>query len=257
MIASGIVGAFFGVAAAWVVVGYVKHWNTSRPHDAGAFTVYAKTALVEWWATLRTWLVFATGIRKSGPWQALVPEAGPPIALVHGYMMNRSSMAWIARALRKRGFANLVLLDPRPIFAPLETQADWLADEVRRISAHCGGADVVLVAHSQGGLLSRIAAQRHPTLPLKQIFTIGSPHLGTLMATRSRTPNGVQMRYQSSFLQALTPPVVPLCSIYSDMDNIVFPKETSRLGESVELHGVGHHALCFSDVVVDAIVRRL
>lgn len=246
-----------GTAAAWVGAGYAMHWRASGPHAPGDAKAYVSTAVGEWVATLRTWAVFGSGVFKSGVWRDYSPEAGPPIALVHGYMMNRSSMAWIAGALQRRGLGNLVLLEPRPKFAPLETQADWLAAEVRRLSEHCGGAKVVLIAHSQGGLLSRIAAQRHPDLPLQRIFTIGSPHMGTLMAARSRTPNGLQMRYKSPFLQALTAPVVPICSIYSDLDNIVFPKETSCLGESIELHGIGHHALCFSEQVVDLIAQRI
>jgi pimeloyl-ACP methyl ester carboxylesterase len=193
-------------------------------------------------------------LAAAGPFAPYVRDGGPPIALLHGYMMNRSSMAWMAKGLKRRGHANVVSLEARPHRAMLEVQAEALARDLRRLSEHAGGVKVVVIAHSQGGLLARIAVTREPDLPVAGVITIGSPHAGTVLASVVRSPNGRQMRWNSPFLRELPAPPVPFVSIYSDLDNIVFPKETSKLGRSIELPGLGHHALCFSPRVLDAVL---
>ena len=242
------------IAAVWVCFGYVGHWRSAEARPS--FLAYIWAGFVEWLATIATWLMFPLGVRKSGPWASDAGDA-MPVVLIHGYMMNRSSMYWIAYTLKRMGFTRQALLDPRPLYAPMEEQADWIAREVRRYSQHCGGRRVAVVAHSQGGVLARIAAVRHPDLPLEHIVTIGSPHRGTRMAKRSRTANGIQMRFESPFLVGVGTPDVPVTSIYSDLDNIVFPKSSSAFGEAIELHAVGHHALCFSGRVAREAVRAL
>ena len=243
-----------GVAAGWVAIGYGTHWRTTakgRP----TLRSYLRAFGPEWVSTIRTWVGYPSALMPVGPFAPFVAGGGPPIALIHGYMMNRSSMAWIGKQLRARGYANVTSLEARPHAATMEVQAEALAQDIRRWSEHAGGVKVIIVAHSQGGLLTRVALSKDPTLPIAGVVTIGSPHAGTVMAQAARTANAKQMRYGSEFLRDLPKPEVPFVSIYSDLDNIVFPKETSRFGRCVELPGIGHHALCFSPAVLSAVVE--
>ncbi|MEZ0311956.1 MAG: esterase/lipase family protein [Myxococcota bacterium] len=243
-----------GVAAGWVAIGYGAHWRATasgRPK----LGKYLRAFGPEWISTIRTWVGYPSALTPVGPFAPFVPAGGPPIALIHGYMMNRSSMAWIGKQLRARGYGNVTSLEARPHAATMEVQADALAHDIRRWSEHAGGAKVIVVAHSQGGLLTRVALSKDPTLPISGVVTIGSPHAGTVMARVARTANAKQMRYGSEFLRDLPKAEVPFVSIYSDLDNIVFPKETSRFGRCVELPGIGHHALCFSPEVLSAVVE--
>ncbi len=248
-----LVATTAAVAAAWVAIGYGAHWRATpigRPNLGN----YLRAFVPEWLATIRTWVSYPTALIPVGPFAPFVLDGGPPIALIHGYMMNRSSMAWIGKQLRARGYANVTSLEARPHAATMEVQASALAQDIRRWSEHAGGARVVIVAHSQGGLLTRVALSIDKELPIAGVVTIGSPHAGTVMAQAARTANAKQMRYGSEFLRGLPKPEVPFVSIYSDLDNIVFPKETSRYGRCVELPGIGHHALCFSPEVLSAVV---
>lgn len=254
LFAASIAATTVGVAAGWVAIGYSVHWRTAasaRP----PLRRYARAFVPEWLATIRTWVGYPSGMTALGPFAPVVADGGPPIALIHGYMMNRSSMAWFAKQLRARGYENVTSLEARPHAATMETQAEALAQDIRRYSEHAGGVPIIVVAHSQGGLLTRVALARDPSLPVRGVVTVGSPHAGTVMAQVSRTPNARQMRYGSQFLKELPEPSVPFVSIYSDLDNIVFPKETSRFGRCVELPGIGHHALCFSPEVLEAVVE--
>lgn len=243
-----------GVAAGWVAVGYGAHWRTTS-ENRPKLRDYVSAFGPEVMATLRTWMGYATGMSAVPPFSPIVDGGGPPIALIHGYMMNRSSMAWLGRGLRARGFANVTSLEARPHRASMEVQAEALANDLRRWSAHAGGAKIIVVAHSQGGLLTRVALAKYPDLPIAGVVTIGSPHAGTVLAQMARAPNAKQMRYGSEFLRDLPRPSVPFVSIYSNLDNIVFPKETSLFGRSIELPGIGHHALCFSPEVLSATVE--
>jgi pimeloyl-ACP methyl ester carboxylesterase len=253
LFAMGIAASTAVVAAGWVAVGYGVHWHATekaRPKLKRYLRAFGPECL----ATIRTWMGYAGGVLPVGPFAPYVALGGPPIALIHGYMMNRSSMAWIAKQLRRRGYDNVTSLEARPLTADMQVQAESLAQDLRRWSEHAGGKKVIVVAHSQGGLLTRVALANHLDLPVCGVVTIGSPHGGTVLAQVARSANAKQMRYGSQFLRELPQPAVPFVSIYSDLDNIVFPKETSVFGRSVELPGLGHHALCFSPEVLSAVV---
>jgi pimeloyl-ACP methyl ester carboxylesterase len=65
-----------------------------------------------------------------------------------------------------------------PAEAPLQVQARKLTDYLRVIQGPQSG-DIILVGHSAGGLVARLAMVEHPELPVIALITIASPHLGT------------------------------------------------------------------------------
>jgi pimeloyl-ACP methyl ester carboxylesterase len=255
-VVSALVAALPLVSGLWVAVGYTGHFVFTK-HDRPTLAAYWRAFWLEWLANVRTWAAYPLALMPVRAWPQYEPRAGPPIALVHGYLMNRASMFAMRRALKRHGFGNVVFIEPRPLLAALETQAQMMAGQLRRLSAWADKRPVTVIAHSQGGLIARVACANVLDLPVQLIVSIGSPHAGTIMARPMLSPNGMQMRLGSPFLQRLPPPVVRYVSIYSNLDNIVFPKETSRLGRSIEVTGLGHHALCVSRRVVDHVVGAL
>jgi len=250
------VSAILFMSALWVAIGYAGHFvatKAARPSLGEYVLAYCQ----EWWSNVRTWSAHPVAWLPAPRWDTYDAAKGIPIAMVHGYMMNRGCFFAMHRMLRHNGYGNLVYIEPRPLLAAIETQADAFADEVRKLSAWAGNRKVAIIGHSQGGLVARVAMVRHPDLPVALIISIGSPHGGTVLVRATRSPNGVQMRWGSPFLKSLPPPVVPFVSIYSDLDNIVFPKESSQLGQSIEVHGLGHHSLCLSPKVTPHVLAAL
>jgi triacylglycerol esterase/lipase EstA (alpha/beta hydrolase family) len=260
MIAAWIVFALMSAllfgSALWVGIGYTGHFFVTKQARPG-LGAYVRAFSGEWWANVRTWAAYPLAWLPVGAPAAFDKAGGVPIVLVHGYMMNRTAMYALRRALVRHGFRNVVYIEPRPKTASLEKQADMFASALRRVSAWADEAPVTIIAHSQGGLIARIATVRHADLPVAQIISIGSPHAGTVLAGPTFTANGVQMRWGSAFLKGLPPPRVRFTSIYSNLDNIVFPKESSVLGESIEVIGLGHHAMCMSPKVLEHVLAAL
>ncbi len=252
----GLVSALLFVAALWVAVGYTGHFIFTREARPSVLA-YFRAFWPEWWASVRTWAAYPLAMLPVRSWPSFDARGGAPIVLVHGYMMNRASMFAMRRALVRNGYRNVLYVEPRPNMAALERQAEMFAGEVRRVSAWADNAPVTVIAHSQGGIIARVAIARHADLPVALVVSIGSPHAGTVMARPMTSPNGVQMRLGSAFLKDLPPPRVPFVSIYSNLDNIAFPKETSQFGRSIELRGLGHHALCVSSEVVQHVLAEL
>lgn len=249
---------------AWVLLGgaYVAlglAWNyclERRTQHAPALRVYLGVWLREWFITLVMWASYAWGWRKP-PRVTFDPEGGPPIALVHGYFMNWVSMYFLAAALKRNGLRNIYYLEPRPLGASLEDQSRHLAKALAEVSAVCGGRKVVAMGHSQGGLLLRAAAEREPALNLSLIVTLGAPVGGSAFAALAPLPNGREMRVGSTFLKALGSPKVPLLSIYSQTDNVVFPAAGNEAAGTVRVPAMGHFGLITRGEVVPFIVEAI
>lgn len=187
------------------------------------------------------------------------------VVLVHGYFCNRGFWApWIAR-LRAQGHC-VIAPSLEPVFASIDDYAKAIDAAVAHVTQLTGRAPV-LVCHSMGGLAARawLRAGRHdapgavPRIDrVARIVTLGSPHRGTWLARFSQTPNGLQMRLDSAWLQDLAAQSDPAWATrftcwYSDCDNIVFPVTTAAISgaDNRLCPGVAHVALAFDARVVD------
>lgn len=259
-IIAAIVGAWALTGVLWVLLGYAGHFVDAQRAGARRFGLarYARAFAGELVSSFLTWFAYPLGVARNRRPLCHAPGGGPPIVLVHGYMMNRSSLGRLRRWLERRGYTNVRCLDPRPLWADLDRQAARVAEDIRRISAACGGARVYGIGHSQGGLLLRVCAVRYPDLPLAKVITIGSPHRGTRIARLSPTQNAVQMRVGSPYLEGLgEPAAAPLVSIYSPLDNIVFPAETQKVGKALEVEPIGHHTLVMTPKIFEIVEAEL
>lgn len=135
-------------------------------------------------------------------WLVIMPLAQADTALlVHGYLGDGNSWksSGIESALTRNGWINggrldagtpkerIVRTQNHPTFfsvdlpstAPLTHQADVLWARVNQLRDHNPGESVVLVGHSAGGVVARLALVRFGPGPVTTLITIASPHLGT------------------------------------------------------------------------------
>ena len=261
-----------GAALAWrfamVCVGasiaYAARSPRAAGHRIGAIGGL-KLLLREWGA------VVATGLFRF-PWERHAlrrdPEPGPalaiPIILVHGYFANRGYFASLVRRLESRGVAPIFAPNLTSSFATIERYAEELGAEIERI-AGAGGAQVVVIAHSMGGLGARAYLCAHGARRVRKLITIASPHHGTVHARFGAGDNARQMSPGSRFLEELREregangPGIPVTSIYSPHDNLVAPQETSVLpwAKNIAIPGRGHVDILGSPLLVDILVAEL
>lgn len=212
---------------------------------------------------------FATPFLEARPTPR--PPVGAPtrrhaLLFIHGYLCNRAVWQSFMRDAASRGYVceAITLDDP---LGPIEGHADAVRRAIDRLVDD--GADAaVIVGHSMGGLVARAALQRIDASRVARVFTLGSPHAGTLQARFGRAPSVRQMRVDSPWLRALAAsevdgdrglPRAAYTTIFSWHDDIVYPQTTGALdgAEVVAIGGCGHVALLYDRRVRTIVFARL
>lgn len=197
-----------------------------------------------------------------------VVAAGTPILLVHGLVDNRSIFTLLRRALRRRGFGQVLTLNYSPFTHDLRTAAARLQRLVERTCEETGYERVHVVGHSLGGLVARYYVTRMGgDSRVHTLVTLGSPHAGTHAAYLLPQRLVRQLRPGSDLMTELAAPVdrcrTRFVAYWSDLDQLIVPKRSARLDHpdlqvrNVLLRGVGHMSLPNSGRVVHEIAMLL
>ena len=246
-------GAVFLVVLVSFILYY--HHDIVRRHPTQPLGHYVRALIGEFGFSLAYLFSFPLGYLPSWPTPSHI---GAPILLVHGYLLNRISLFAIFWRLRRHGYTNVYATNLRPVLGPVETIANNLTSLVLRIAQE-NHSKVTVIAHSMGGVVLRTALQKSPRLPVAKVITLGTPHHGTIMAGLSNSPACCDMRVNSALYAKLDRnPAVTFVSIYSLLDNIVIPAESSCFGvRQVIFEGVGHFGLLYLPGPFAAIRKEL
>lgn len=229
------------------------------------------------WALLRAWWLEALTCtwvfgwlqpfahRQQPDWLPPTPTGQRGVVLVHGFLCNRGVwLPWLPE-LRARGHA-YVALTLEPAFGSVDDYVAAIDTAMRQVQA-ATGLPPVLVGHSMGGLAARAwlrTLAQPPAQRVHRILTLGTPHHGTWPARFSHTTNGMQMRLDSPWLQALAASEgaaqrALFSCWYSDCDNIVYPTRSATLdgADNHLLHGLGHVHMLYAPQVRAACWQAL
>ena len=229
------------------------------------------------WALLRAWLLEALTCtwvfgwlqpfahRQQPDWLPPTPTGQRGVVLVHGFLCNRGVwLPWLPE-LRARGHA-YVALTLEPAFGSVDDYVAAIDTAMRQVQA-ATGLPPVLVGHSMGGLAARAwlrTLAQPPAQRVYRILTLGTPHHGTWPARFSHTTNGMQMRLNSPWLQALAASEgaaqrALFSCWYSDCDNIVYPTRSATLdgADNHLLQGLGHVHMLYAPQVRAACWQAL
>jgi pimeloyl-ACP methyl ester carboxylesterase len=102
------------------------------------------------------------------------------VVLLHGIAVGSWTLKKLERALQRRGFATLNL-DYASRKKPLEALAEDIHAPIAAFAERCGGA-IHFVAHSMGGLLTRVYISRHRPARLSRVVMLGTPNGGSEVA---------------------------------------------------------------------------
>jgi triacylglycerol esterase/lipase EstA (alpha/beta hydrolase family) len=130
-----------------------------------------------------------------------------------------------------------------------------------------GAPQITIVAHSMGGLAARAflnISTPQQNKRIAKVITLGTPHQGTVHAAIGQGINTRQMRRKSHWRDALAArerpeDVAKLVCLLTHHDNIVAPQagQTVNGAKTIELYGIGHVALAYSDEVLALVVNEL
>ncbi|MBA3777253.1 MAG: alpha/beta fold hydrolase [Betaproteobacteria bacterium] len=182
------------------------------------------------------------------------PDSAPaelPVLLVHGVGCNAGVWFPFRRSLEHRAIGPVYALSYGPPLASIEHFAEQLAVKVDAVRKATGSTQVVLVAHSMGGLISRAYLRRFGGTYIRRLITIGTPHQGSKHAYLMGGRGLSEMRPGSAWLTDLnregesTTDGVSVVSLWSWHDSMVTPQTSSLLegAENIALTGIGHNAL--------------
>ena len=252
-----VVGAFHcGTYLLW-------HYERCRSGACGASAtgVDLGTWLAEALALVAVIATWPLGLMS---WTRARPGSGRPVVLVHGWGMNRASMALLAARLRRDGR----VVHSETLFSPsanMTVAAGAIAQRLRAIADDSGVRCVDVVAHGLSGVLVRAAAQELGVGSiLGNVVTLASPHRGTALALLGLPAAIGELRPGSSFVEDLVrgerlPAQTHVAAIASPFDAIVFPFDLAYYpgGFNVTVERVGHFSMLYSERVYALIAENL
>lgn len=186
-----------------------------------------------------------------------------PVLLVHGYGCNSGYWAHLTPLLDAARISHATI-DLAPVTASMDDFVPLVEEGVRALLAATGASQVVIVAHSMGGLVARAWMRDVGVDRVARVITLGTPHHGTSMASLGIGVNALQMRRDAQWLRALAaaedvPTRAMITSIYTHHDNIVSPQTSSELdgARNLAFGGVGHVALAANRGILAAVMDEL
>jgi len=246
-------------------IGFAHRSPREKSHHIGPRGTFAMV-MREWGAMLMN-----TFFRFPFPDLALRRDPAPardgrmPVVLIHGYFSNRGYFGPLVRRLEAHGVGPVLAPNFPSAFTTIEHYVERLAQFLEETCAASGEPQVVLVAHSMGGLVARAYVCAHGARRIRKLITIASPHNGTVHARLGTGPNAKQMERESRFIEDLCGkeggkgPDCGLTSIYTPHDNLVAPQDTSRLpwARNIPIPGRGHVDILASNRLATIVLKEL
>jgi pimeloyl-ACP methyl ester carboxylesterase len=215
----------------------VLGWRQRARLFAGEFAALSKSAL--------KMIFYRLLVRDPPP-----APADLPVLLLHGVGCNAGVWFGMQGYLNEQGVGPAYALSYGPPLAPIESFADQVAQKVAAIRGATGAKQVVLVAHSMGGLVGLAYLRRHGGASVRRLITIGTPFHGSRHAYMMLGQSLAQLRPGSKFLADVDMPDdpsagVPVVSLWSWHDSMVTPQLSARLdwADNIPVAGIAHNAL--------------
>jgi triacylglycerol esterase/lipase EstA (alpha/beta hydrolase family) len=248
-------------------LSWIYRSETPLDHRLGRLAA-VRLFLLEYWASMVTssWTMgFCTFRDRPGTADTA------PVLLVHGYGCNSGYWHFMSLALTRAGIGHYGI-DLEPMLASIEQFVPALHARIEEICRHTGQDQIVIVAHSMGGLVARAYLRDHSAHRVRRVITLGTPHRGTGLARFGAGVNVREMLWTGSaengrcsdWLQGLARhedlALRPLfVSIFSHQDNIVSPQLSSQLSgaRNIEFNGIGHVALGLDPRVQQEVMNAI
>lgn len=184
------------------------------------------------------------------------------VIVVHGLFANEFTMRSLHNGLTA---ADISTLSPNLTPSDGSIGIDDLAGQLKEfIDARLApNAPIQIVAHSMGGLVSQYYLEKlGGNRRCRALYTLATPHHGTILASIHPGPAGRQMEIGSSFIKnllRLPPPRYPVTCYRSSTDLVILPNESATLPGATNLIFTtpGHIYLTRDREVQKDLVQRI
>ena len=173
-----------------------------------------------------------------------------PILFIHGFGGDEKQYLPIIKYLREKGINNFYEFnyDNKYGLAPLKGVAKDLAEFINK---NVKEPDINIIAISQGGIIALAYLKYFKNINIKKLFTICSPHKGSLLAHIMNLPGLIDLRPKSKLLKDLEDFVqknkTDIYSIYTPFDLMVFPGWNAKANNGrIKMILAPAHPLAFS-----------
>uniref|UniRef100_B8DKN4 PGAP1 family protein n=1 Tax=Nitratidesulfovibrio vulgaris (strain DSM 19637 / Miyazaki F) TaxID=883 RepID=B8DKN4_NITV9 len=162
--------------------------------------------------------------------RANLPQALPPVLLIHGLYHNVTAWTLYRRWLNEAGFTRVYCHGYSSWHTGFGLLVDELDETMRDLLAAHPGEKPLLVGHSLGGLLIRgwLADAANQQLVAGAV-TLGTPHQGSTLARLGAGRLARSLTFRGALIRELeateAPSDVPCVALYSPIDNMVVPQE--------------------------------
>ena len=194
---------------------------------------------------LMAYSLFSSRTEKIHPQK---PDGYPPLIFVHGLGGSRGDFLLMAGYFWLKGRSRAYRIHFRR-GQTIPQMAQALARFIQKVKKATDEKKVEIVAHSLGGVISRIAVSDHDLASsVKTLVTLGAPHQGTHSARLLNTANLRDLRPNSDFMKKLCrkkwPKGVRGLSFWSRNDLLIVPPESAKLSgmQSVETTPFTHYS---------------
>ena len=182
-----------------------------------------------------------------------------PIVFVHGYSGSSSNWSTMISRFTSSGYPSNKLygFNYNSLTSSDTASGAQLASYVSSVRSRHGGERVSIVAHSNGGLVSRAyRVFNNGSSAMRRFVTLGTPHQGTTWAYACFSPACFDMRPGSLFLLRLAGRGCDR-SLWSANDGIILPATNARCGTSTQVASVSHLSLLTDGSVYNSVRAAL
>lgn len=208
--------------------------------------------------------------RRHEPVVALPDDGHRPVVFVHGLGGARGNFLPMRAYFRVMGRSRTYAVGfpgAEPVEALATRLQDYLA-EVCRVNELGPQGSIDVVAHSMGGIITRLAlADADLASRVATLVTLGTPHGGTWAArfaglapaTQLRPDSDVVARLSASWAARGEGPSARVVCLWSRADVLMLPAETARLDGAVgvEMPGFTHTAYLLHPRAWQEVFSRL
>ncbi len=183
------------------------------------------------------------------------------IIFIHGYLGHSSDWTYFISKLNKNSTYLCYALN-HTSFKSVPELAQKTTKEIEGLKLQ--PKDIILIGHSMGGLIASYIAE-NSDLPIKKVYSLGAPLLGTPIARYGMGSSCKDMIPLSPFLNGLKDQILnshpkKYFFLWSILDNTVFPAPIDHTFDKQQVTFIkclGHTNILFSNKVFNTIFNDL
>ena len=184
------------------------------------------------------------------------------LIIVHGLYADANHVQPLTKGLTSQGFTCLAPnLQPNDGSVAIESLAHQLGTFIEKNVPP--NTPLQLIGHSMGGLVALHYLQDHKNASrCRGLYTIATPHHGTLLANLHFGTAGRQMVTDSPFLKGLHSrrPPFPIVTYRSSQDFIIIPSSSSILSfaeENKVITSPGHNEILQTNELLRSLLSKI